>query len=63
MSEKDKARMLAAAHQDERNRVRAHEKHEAEVRRLVNERWWRRIQPLLPSVEPVEDEQFPGCWF
>lgn len=57
----DHSKRLAA--QDLRNEVRRMERHEAEVRRTVEERWQRRIQPLLASVDQVEDPQYPGCFW
>jgi hypothetical protein len=40
------------------SRVRAHE---TDVRRLLDERWWRRVQPVLPVTEDVYDPDFDGC--
>lgn len=34
------------------------ESQEQTVRRLTNERWWRRMQALMPSAEAVEVEDF-----
>lgn len=43
----------------ERRLARVRE-HEAELRRLADERWQRRIDPLLPVSRRVEDPDFPG---
>lgn len=47
-----------AAHERRLARVRAHE---AEVRRLEDARWWRRVDPLMPVSRRIEDPDFPGC--
>ncbi len=47
--------------QDETNRLRALRKQEAEVRRMTEERWQRRILPLLANENPVETD-FGGCF-
>lgn len=57
------ARELHQEHAYERalqRRVQKIQDHEAEVRRLTEERWQRRILPLLASVNEVESD-FPGC--
>lgn len=37
------------------------ESQEAGVRRLTNDRWWRRVQALMPSAEPVPSTDFEGA--
>lgn len=57
------ARELHAAHADERLRVRQLERlqeHEAEVRRLDDERWRRCALSLLANPAP-EETDFHGC--
>jgi hypothetical protein len=50
------ARELHDAHADERNRVSRLAKHEDEVRRLVNERWQRKVQAtLMTGSRPSDD--------
>lgn len=63
MSEHLTAREAHALHEDERNRhaqlARVHA-HEAEIRRLLDERWQRRMLPLLASVDERPSD-FKGC--
>lgn len=42
-------------------RLRRQMEHEAEIRRLTDERWQRKVLAALACPEPVEDPDFPGC--
>jgi hypothetical protein len=44
-----------------RKRVLTLAEHEAEVRRVLNDRHERRFQALLPSAVTVESGDFEGC--
>jgi anti-sigma-K factor RskA len=48
------------AHEDERNRVSSLARHENEVRRLLHERWERRITPLMNTASKPSPD-FDGC--
>lgn len=37
------------------------EDQEAGVRRLLHDRWWRRVSALMPTAEPVPSCDFDGC--
>lgn len=62
---------MSASHDDRRDRedhrnerwlrLRKLTRHEAEVRRLTDERWQRKVQALSPVSRTVEDPDFPGC--
>lgn len=56
-------RELAQRHarEDNRNEVGRLARHEGEVRRVTNDRWWRRVHPLLPYDTPVLSDDFDGC--
>lgn len=44
-----------------RKRVQTLAEHEAEVRRVLNDRHERRFQALLPSAAPVQSGDFMGA--
>jgi hypothetical protein len=48
------------AAEDERARLHALNRHEADVRRLERERFARRLEALGPGPQ-IPDEDFPGC--
>lgn len=54
------ARELHEAHADERNRVSRLAKHENEIRRLVNERWQRKVQAVQMTGGRASSD-FEGC--
>ena len=58
------AHALEAAHAKKlarwESRVAEVQAHEAEVRRMAEERWRRRILPLLPTETALETD-YPGC--
>lgn len=64
MSARPTARELHEAHAFEaviHRRVARTQAHEAEVRRLAEERWQRRLLPLLSNEAPLETD-FGGCF-
>lgn len=64
MSVRPTARELHQAHELERATQRRDARtaaHEAEARRLIEERWQRRLLPLLANDVPVETD-FGGCF-
>jgi hypothetical protein len=58
MTPADRAKHNAA--QDVRNEVHRIERHERDIRRLTNERWQRRIAPLM-NTAGMQSPDFDGC--
>lgn len=61
MSSKPSAREIHQEHLYEAAQFRKIKRHEAEVRRLTDERWQRRIDPLMPVSRVQFDPDFDGC--
>lgn len=49
------------AREDNRNEIGRLARHESEVRRTTNDRWWRRMSPLLPYDQAIPSDDFPGA--
>lgn len=58
MSVDHSKRLAAEDNRNEAARVQKLAAHEAEVRRLLHDRWWRRMQALMPTETPVIVQDF-----